>query len=137
MQGASVPKELLHLAKYTRQHYFPLQTFDGCTLLRGTIGTSTAFQENSYVLVWEKQKNDLHVGRLASLMVSSRISISKMSIVLFWAEGPASRPDEKDPTDAPMNQDSEPPHPPGSESDGQMDDRMNTPPSSSSFALAI
>ena len=133
--GENAPKELLFLLRHARQYYLPLQMFDGCTLLRGTLGkTAEALAEDScYVLFWQKQSKSIRVARLSRLHEDtweSSFDVRRYSIVVFWSEHPHSREDPPQPIPEPVPITPDPP--PDPPDDADVDDYMHLPSSTSS-----
>ena len=100
-EDSNVSAQLLRQLKLVRQHFLPLQQFDGCTILRGTLGSVNPeeyLDDSSYCIMWKKKEpKQVFVARV-SVVHDMKFDPLPWSILLFWAEGSRSRPDVATPT---------------------------------------
>ena len=132
----TVSKRVFKLLRHVRQHFLPLQKFTGCSVLRGTFGSQAPTNqqdEDSYCVMWKKKEPRLVYVTQVSTTHEASFEPRLWTIVLFWGQSSASRPDIPNPVphrvggddpDQPMD-DHMPDRPPSSRSDRSMDDQMN------------
>ena len=90
-------QNLAKLARHLRAHYLPIQHFNYCLALRGTLGeniSAYAVSDNACVVMWKKtdKVKQVSVAMLSSLLSpGSSFDPRAWSILVFWDETRHSR----------------------------------------------
>ena len=67
-EDSNVSLQLVRQLKLVRQHFLPLQQFEGCTILRGTLGSvnpADYLDDSSYCIMWKKKESKMvYVARV-------------------------------------------------------------------------